>query len=304
MVDRIPDPIDRAYRDAEKLLNDEAERSARRARVMAAIAQDNDRASRPKPARRLASRGGWLVAASVVVVSGVLVTRFSAEPWFSPLTTQAPVVKRVQKNETTAALSKPVPATQPDLAPVAPKAEAPDHALAIAREQAAAPGKGMASRETPPPVARRAPSSETMAAPPPAAAAAPPPMVAAAPRAPMAAPLAAAPPPPRAAPTDAATPLGESTVTSDFDDLRRAAAAGRMAEVQQLLDRHVPVDAADPEGETALMKSIRAGRREIAVLLIRHGASLDKKNHAGFSARDLAAQINDPALNHALGIDP
>ena len=32
--------------------------------------------------------------------------------------------------------------------------------------------------------------------------------------------------------------------------------------------------------------------------------ALDKKNNAGLSARDLAAQIKDPALNHALGLEP
>jgi len=51
------------------------------------------------------------------------------------------------------------------------------------------------------------------------------------------------------------------------------------------------------------MKSIRADQPATAALLIRHGASLDKKNSAGLSARDLAAQINDPALNHALGLE-
>lgn len=303
MVDRIPDPVDRAYNEAEKLLQEEAERSARRARVLAAVARDSD--PRQKPVPRFASRGGWLVAASLVVVSGFLVTRFSAEPWFSPLTTPAPVVKQVQKNEMTPALSKPAPAVQPDFAPVTPQAEAPDRTPAIARRRAEASGRRMPE---PPPAAMKAPPAAVMAAPSPAASpppAAPPPSIAAAPRAPMSAPLAAAPPPPPpAAPADMAAPVGESGVNPDFDQLRRAAAAGRTEEVQRLLDRHVPVDAAGPEGETALMKSIRADQSETAALLIRHGASLDKKNNAGFSARDLAAQVNDPALNHALGLAP
>jgi ankyrin repeat protein len=98
--------------------------------------------------------------------------------------------------------------------------------------------------------------------------------------------------------------MAELGIGPDVDQLRRAAAAGRTTEVQQLLDRHIPVDTADPKGETALMKSIRADQPETAALLIRHGASLDKKNNAGFSARDLAAQVNDPALNHALGLEP
>jgi ankyrin repeat protein len=98
--------------------------------------------------------------------------------------------------------------------------------------------------------------------------------------------------------------MAELGIGPDVDQLRKAAEAGRASEVQQLLDRHVPVDTADSKGETALMKSIRADQPETAALLIRHGASLDKRNSAGFNARDLAAQVNDPALNHALGLDP
>ena len=102
--------------------------------------------------------------------------------------------------------------------------------------------------------------------------------------------------------TDAAKPMGE--LGTGFDELRAAAGAGRTAEVQELLDRHIPVDSADANGETALMKSVRADQPATAALLIRYGASLDKKNNAGFSARDLATQINDPALKRALGLQP
>jgi len=107
-------------------------------------------------------------------------------------------------------------------------------------------------------------------------------------------------PPPMA---DTAKPVGELGSNLGFDQLRAAAAAGRTIEVQELLDRQIPVDVADANGETALMKSIRADQPATAALLIHHGASLDKKNNAGLSARDLAADINDPALNHALGLE-
>jgi hypothetical protein len=50
------------------------------------------------------------------------------------------------------------------------------------------------------------------------------------------------------------------------------------------------------------MTSIRADQPETAALLVRYGASLDKKNEAGVNARDLAIQRNDPALTHALGL--
>ncbi len=75
MAERTPDPIDRAYSDAEKLLHDEAERSARRARVLAAVAEDNA-VGHQTSVPRFTSRYGWLVAASVMVVSGYLVLRF------------------------------------------------------------------------------------------------------------------------------------------------------------------------------------------------------------------------------------
>jgi ankyrin repeat protein len=104
--------------------------------------------------------------------------------------------------------------------------------------------------------------------------------------------------------TDTAKPTGKLGSNLGFDQLRAAAAAGRTIEVQELLNRQILVDVADPDGETALMKSIRADQPATAALLIQHGASLDKKNKAGFSARDLATQVNDPALNRALGLEP
>ncbi len=64
------------------------------------------------------------------------------------------------------------------------------------------------------------------------------------------------------------------------------------------------MDSVDANGETALMKSVRADQPGTAALLIRYGASLDKKSNAGVSARDLAAQIDDPALKQALGLQP
>ena len=98
--------------------------------------------------------------------------------------------------------------------------------------------------------------------------------------------------------------MGELENNLGFDQLGAAAAAGRTNEVQDLLSRQIPVDVADRDGETALMKSVRADQPTTAALLIHHGASLDKKNKAGLSARDLAAQVNDPVLNRALGLEP
>src|SRR5580692_10176466 len=97
MADPTPDPIDRAYRQAEKLLDEQAERSARRARVLAAVAQDAG--VRPRPMPRFTSRGGWLVAASVLVASGFVVMRFLPlnQPGSSHQIAQAPAAKPVQK---------------------------------------------------------------------------------------------------------------------------------------------------------------------------------------------------------------
>lgn len=86
--------------------------------------------------------------------------------------------------------------------------------------------------------------------------------------------------------------------------LRAAAAAGQIAELRALLAQGTPVDAPDSEGETALMKSIQARNPAATALLLRHGASLDRTNRAGVSARDMAVSIDDPDLNRALGLEP
>jgi len=310
MVDPTPDPIDQAYHGAETLLTEEAERSARRARVLAAVAQDEavHPVERQTSAPGFMSRYGWLVAASVMIVSGYLVLRFlPLQQLESPPTAQTAAVKPPQKNERTAALSPPAPV--PDLsvtAPAAPTPNASDQAPIVTQGRTASSRKRAVSAAAPPPAARIAPPAIAAAPPPPS-------MMAAAPPPPMAARLAA---PPAAAPAlppapgepvlraDAAKPMRELGTNPGFAELHAAAGAGRAAEVQDLLDRHVPVDSADANGETALMKSVRADQPATAALLIRYGASLDKKNNAGVSARDLAKQVNDPALKRALGLQP
>ena len=86
--------------------------------------------------------------------------------------------------------------------------------------------------------------------------------------------------------------------------LRAAAAAGRIADVAALLDSGVPIDTPDDEGDTALMQSVRADHPAAAAFLRRRGASLDHKNRAGESARDIAAEKGDAALNRAIGVAP
>ena len=101
-----------------------------------------------------------------------------------------------------------------------------------------------------------------------------------------------------AAPAFAARPFDQAT------RLRDAAEAGQTAEVETLLDQGAPVDAPDADGNTALIKSIQSDHPAAAAALSRHGASLDHKNHAGESARDIAAAKDDAALNQALGLGP
>ena len=86
--------------------------------------------------------------------------------------------------------------------------------------------------------------------------------------------------------------------------LRAAAAAGRTAEVESLLGQGVPVDVPDADGDTALIKSVRADHPAAAASLRRHGASLDHANNAGESARDIARAKGDAALDQAIGLGP
>ena len=52
------------------------------------------------------------------------------------------------------------------------------------------------------------------------------------------------------------------------------------------------------------MKAVQANHPAAAALLRRSGASLDLKNRAGVSARDMAAAIGDPELDRALSLAP
>jgi hypothetical protein len=86
--------------------------------------------------------------------------------------------------------------------------------------------------------------------------------------------------------------------------LRAAATAGEAVEVKALLDQGARIDAPDAAGDTALMKAIEADQPVTAGLLRRRGASLDRRNRAGQSARDMATAKADPALSQALGLAP
>jgi hypothetical protein len=299
--DAAPDPIDKAYAQAEAVLSDDSARAARRARVLAAVAREPatpSTVSSPLTLRRAWRRGGWLAAASVAGLGLLLATQ---------LYLPAPIHRQ------------PLPATS-----AAPSTAAPETATSPApgaRAPSLTPKPGRPSAAD-----RRAATPSPHDVPAVAASPAPPPQVAE----PFAAALAPAPSEgrpavavtaqrraeaPAAIPRarlsgDAAAEAADSaraTAKPTPDPaarLRAAAAAGRTEELAALLADGVPVDAPDADGETALMRSIRADRPAAAALLRRRGASLDRENHAGDSARDMARMIDDPELDQALGLAP
>jgi len=299
MSDYATHPVDKAYAQAEAMLDDEAARAARRAKVLGAVAGEAGNApvvfARSK--RRVpGAAGGWLAAASVAGVSVLLAIQFSARP--------------VMRHESSPA-ETPVAATQA-------QAPAPSPATAPALDAAPAPRAAPEARVSPSAdIAISAPSA--VARPPSQAAGAP--MAPAAPPPPLAGPRAsedgvealivtgkAAPPPSAARAARAEAPMAQTAAPASpaarAARLHAAAAAGSLAELTALLAQGTPVDAPDSEGETALMKSIQARRPAAAALLRRHGASLDRTNRAGVSARDMAGAINDADLNRALGFEP
>ncbi len=332
--DAMPDPIDKAYVEAEAVLSDEAARAARRERVLAVVAtQGAPEAVAPARRAPLWRRGGWLVAACVTGLALFIASQVYQPPQLPPGKPTAAL--RSPPVATRPAVPAPPPSTltQAPPPPVALKAAPPQRepvrVLSSRRRPSASPNA--ARRTTPPrPVASMPPS----AAPPVAQPEGPEPLP----------PLPPPPPPPPAAqamaPSRSAVlantereasdntaelvvtgekrqahiervPVAVSAFTSSARDqadpgfrLRAAAAAGRTAEVQDLLRQGAPVDAPDAAGDTALMQSIQSDHPAAAAALRRHGASLDHRNQAGESARDMAKARNDAKLDQALGLSP
>jgi hypothetical protein len=372
-----PDPLDEAYVDAEALLNDEAERAARRARVLAAVDADaaplhqvaaaasmaaaaspSEPTTIPNvpPRRSIWRRNSWLAAACVAGLG-----LFIALKVYQPIQPPRPMQRtpaHVAAGSRTKLVTPPAPGAAPPLRPIAtplvrpapplpvivPRMKAPvlnqstAPVMAVPPAPQAFPVKpGTEVQEVivtgsriphPAPTgsspvtvqdrkAARAASAAkpgsdgtsativggassgglnagtqfTYAAPPP-----PPPPP------PPAEAFAPSPPPPGAALDGkrmaalASPELGAR--------LGAASAEGRTSDVKALLADGAPVDAPDDHGDTALMRSVRADKPAVAALLLRHGASLDRKNHAGVSARDMAKLVGDEKLNRALGLIP
>ncbi|MEI7932095.1 MAG: ankyrin repeat domain-containing protein [Alphaproteobacteria bacterium] len=310
--DITPDPIDTAYAQAEALLADEVARAARRARLLDAVTRE--------PARPAASilswrrAGGWLMAASVAAL--VAIVSIPAYRPFAPRsrTAQAPASPEASSQNVTASLAPAEPALAPE----------PSRST-----MSQSPSGDKPSSSSPPPVSVPAPVAQQSKAVPVQAEAAPPPPPppppprVAAPLPPSPAPL-PAPPPATArleAPAAAAAGRGGERVAgaaggfgaldaanrSSIDQaerLRAAAAAGRASEVEMLLAQGVAVDAADADGNTALMFAIQKRQPAVAAILRRYGASLDLRNKPGQRARDMAAALGDMEMNRALGLEP
>jgi hypothetical protein len=238
-------------------------------------------------------RSGWLAAASVAGLSALVA--FQVEP---PVQVQPPPAPAGSaRTQSPAESARPVvsdrtgSATEMTAVPPPPaRAQAPTLKSAPA-PLAVAPAATSAVAEPPPalelPRARAAPFAP--AAPAPSADASE--AVVTGARAPWA---------------QAASARRESTArpADQAAQLRAAAAAGRVAELTVLLARGAPIDAPDEEGETALMKAVQANHPAAAALRRGRGASLELKNRAGYSARDMAASVGEAELNRALGLSP
>jgi len=319
-----PEPMDRAYAEAEALLNDAQERAARRARVLAAVAAEPAAAPvvETQGVRRSAwRRGGWLAAAGVAGLSVLVATQVRL-----PSLQRSPPAPAAAAAAVVAA-----PAGAGDAAAPTPVAKAARPEQRRAETPAvAAQAKASGSREArvagpaPPPMAQ-VPTAPTPAEPSSSevnelvvtgARIEPPPAAEARARASGLSADAAADPAvearrvPKAAspevtaagalsrPESVGAP-GERTAR-----LRAAAAAGRIREVTALLAGGVPVDAVDAAGETALMKAIQADQPAVAALLRRRGASLERENQAGVSAREMARRLGGAEMERALGLEP
>ena len=318
--DAAPDPVDKAYVQSEALLGDQDGRALRRARVLDAAARepaatppDTFPPRPPSPWRR----GGWLAAASVAVFCAVLVSR---------------VYQPVREPP---AAAPPPPAPAPPRLATQGSAPAPTQGTSAHTRTPAARTPAAVRARPLEPAAQKAPTVTTAAAiPAPAPAPSPAPQVPPpAPPAPPSTASAVAPAAP-SAPAGRNDSVNEVVVTGsrivrrDFSRsspalatrldatslpaqaidqaarLRAAAAYGRTAEMEPLLAQGALVDVPDAEGNTALMVAIQAGQPAAAALLRRYGASLDRRNRAGLSARDMATAADDPALDQAIGLNP
>src|SRR4051812_39012109 len=77
-------------------------------------------------------------------------------------------------------------------------------------------------------------------------------------------------------------------------DLLAAARKGDARQVQELLDRGAPVNAADKNGRTALMAAASRGHADVVRVLLAKGAKTDARDKQGDTAYGLALLSTTP----------
>ncbi len=171
--DAAADPVDRAYAEAEAMLRDDAERAARRARVLAAVAaaQTEPRAdvapaatpvtsALPPPRRMSRNPAPWLMAAGVAGVATLVGLRVAPpDMWRPPQIERAPPTPKtglVREATPPPPTAMPAAPTDPSTAKAAPPPPAPPRATAAAPVADVALPPPLAI----PPVQRRAETAE------------------------------------------------------------------------------------------------------------------------------------------------
>lgn len=288
--DDLPDAFDKIFAQAEAVLDDPDARAARRQRILAAVAQEPLQATgKPSSTSRdwASGRGGWLAAASVAGLSLLVATQI-----YRPDQAHPPRAEPIRSASSEPPATTPTAPDTPAASPVlgTPAAQSPPRPSKSAPVQGE-PTPAVGTDAAPVPQARAAltpsPALGRAEAPVPAAPQNTEELVVTGSRITAPAPATGL----RPSPTKAA------------EKLRAAAAAGRVQAVTDLLERGVPVDAPDDHGETALMKAVQSRHPDVVALLRRQGADPDHPDHAGRSARDMAAAIADPKLDRALDPD-
>lgn len=89
---------------------------------------------------------------------------------------------------------------------------------------------------------------------------------------------------------------GASVTMKGWTPLIYAATSGHDDLVRWLLGEGSEINAASPNGTTALMMAVRENRYSTALLLIARGADVNRRNENGMSALDWAKRNDDPQL--------
>ena len=67
----------------------------------------------------------------------------------------------------------------------------------------------------------------------------------------------------------------------DVEDIFSYARHGRIADVERLLDKGIPVDVRDVHGSTLLIIACQNGNKKVAKSVLRRGGDINSRNHKG-----------------------